>query len=307
MSVLANAVGLYSLGKNIYDNRANIGNAIKTSLKPDTSFNDDLGKWLKEFKANQVKTAPLPKLAQFDVLANWRNAQSAAERAVNPRYELKLNQFLANVGNRKEIKQQQFNLGNENIELAKAQALEDSATSRVRTAEDVAGAIEKIDTQEGNFQVDEGRDFDTNYRQTAEALAAEGAGSTGLGRQTAGDMIKLRNITSQRQLDEFNGQREAKQIFKDRTFDDLARGDERATKLAENNKKAAQFDMDAYLEDLARETEVFKDTNESQRLQEVFNATKNEEKLGVENFLASLAGRGLSAADIAYNRQTYAR
>ena len=38
-----------------------------------------------------VYQPPTPRLAQFDYRANWRNAQSAAEKAINPEYERRLN------------------------------------------------------------------------------------------------------------------------------------------------------------------------------------------------------------------------
>jgi hypothetical protein len=256
--------------------------------------------------ASRQYVPPQPKLANFDIMANWRQAQSAAERAQNPKYEKQLNDFLAHNVKQKELKTGSFNLTKENIGLEKSQALEDSTTGRQRTAEDTQMAMEKIGQVEGQFQQDEGQDFDKNYRQVAEQIAASGGANTGMGKQQSADMIRLRNVTSQRQLDEFQGQREAKQLFKNRTFEDFARGDQRAEVLATNKTKAAQFDFDSYLEDLAYEEQRFRFTNESDRLEAVLRDTQNYDKAGVEAFLAGLAGQGYSAADIAHNRSVYA-
>lgn len=259
-----------------------------------------------EIRRLQNAMAAQPKLASFDIMSNWRSAQSAAEKAQNPLYERKLNEFLERNVQKKQYKQNEFDLGNENINLEKNQALEDSATSRIRTEQDTTAAIDKINETEGYYQQDEGQQFDTDYRQLAEQVAAEGGSETGLGRQQSYDAVKMRNITNERQLNEFKGQRQAKQIFKERTFEDLARGDERANILATNKTKAAQFDFDDYLNELSYNEKVFRQDNETARLEAVLRDTGNYEKAGVESFLAGLAGQGFSAKDIAYNRSVYA-
>ena len=286
--------------------------AVKTSspvAQNQAAIDNSAAQWASlsaEIRRLQNSLAAQPKLASFDIMSNWRQAQSAAEKAQNPLYERKLNEFLERNVQKKQYKQNEFNLGNENIQLEKNQALEDSATSRVRTEQDTQGAIDKINQSEGYYQQDEGQQFDTDYRQLAEQVAAEGGSETGLGRQQSYDAIKLRNITNERQLNEFKGQREAKQLFKERTFEDLARGDERATILATNKTKAAQFDFDDYLNELAYNEKVFRQDNETARLEAVLRDTANYEKAGVESFLAGLAGQGFSAKDIAYNRSVYA-
>lgn len=259
-----------------------------------------------ELRRLQASIAAQPRLASFDVMANWRNAQSAAERAQNPLYEKKLNQFLERNAQKKASKEREFGLTKENINLEQAQTKEDNAVSRQRTAEDTAAAIDKINQTEGYYQTDEGAQFDEQYRQMAQELAASGGGQTGLGRQQTYDQIKLRNITNQRQLDEFKGQREAKQLMKTRTFEDLARGDARADQLATNKTKAAQFDFEDYLNELKYDETTFRYQNEADRLEAVLRDTQNYEKAGVESFLAGLAGQGYNARDIAYNRSIYA-
>jgi len=254
----------------------------------------------------QNQIAATPKLAKFDVMGNWRNAQSAAERAINPLYEKKLNDFLAQNQAKKVRKQSEFAMNAENIASEKADTLAGNEVNRGRVAEDTTNAITGINVKEGQFQTDEGQSFDQNYRQAAEALAQSGAATTGLGKQQTSDMVRLRNVSSQRQLDEFNGQREAKQLFKTRTFEDLARGDEQAGALAISKTKGAQFDLDAYLEDLAFDEQNTRFSNESERLGAVYDETQKQDKIGVEQFLAGLVGAGYGAKDIAYNRSVYA-
>ena len=256
-----------------------------------------------QLRAQQEAT---PKLARFDVMNNWTQAKSAAERAWNPVYEKKLNDYLANNLAKKTAKERDFNLNIENITNEKTNTLAENAVNRTRTAEDTALAVGQINTKEGQFQTDEGQSFDQNYRQVAEQLGASGAATTGLGKQQTSDMVRLRNVTSQRQLDEFQGQRQAKELFKTRTFEDLARGDATAAQLAESKKKAAQFDLDSYLEDLAYDEKVTRFDTELERQTKVLQETQTQADSGVESFLAGLAGQGYDAKDIAYNRSVYA-
>lgn len=308
-------------GKSYKDRYAGTGTVqpapkAPAAAKSNVPFKNNSGPsdYLKDIMANNnAQIASLmaslnarPKLAQFDMMANFRKAKSAAEKAQNPLYAQKLNNFLKKQAAKKATKQKEFTLTKGTIDQELSDTLGENQISRTRTAEDTANAIAKIDTTEGQFQNDEGESFDQQYRQAAEQLAAEGGSQTGLGRQASADMIRLRNVTSQRQLDEFQGQREAKQLFKTRTFEDLLRGDTQANTLAVNKTKAAQFDLDKYLEDLSFETKEFRDINEQARLEAILRDTENYKKSGVESFLQSLAGKGFSAEDIAYNRQVYA-
>jgi hypothetical protein len=270
----------------------------------------DNAKWMREqtakYDALLAAANARPKLAQFDVMANWRTAKSAAEKYVNPLYEDKLNKFLQQQTAKKARKQQEFNLTTENIGQEKTTALGENEISRTRTAEDTANAITKVNTLEGQFQDDEGQQFDQNYRAAAEQIAASGGAQTGMGRQQTSDMVRLRNVTSQRQLDEFQGQREAKQLFKTRTFEDLMRGDQQVEQLATSKTKAAQFDLDSYLEDLAFDEVNKRDELDMWKAEQTYNKTQELDRIGTEEFLAGLVGSGrYSAEDIAYNRQVY--
>lgn len=127
-----------------------------------------------------------------------------------------------------------------------------------------------------------------------------------MGKQQTYDAIKLRNVTSQRQLDEFQGQRQAKELFKTRTFEDLTRGDAEATRLATNQTKANQFDLEDYLQNLAYDEQNKRFDIEMERQGKVLSEAQTQEQAGVEQFLAGLAGQGYKASDIAYNRSVYA-
>lgn len=248
-------------------------------------------------------TPPTPKIANFDIMGNWNKAKSAAEAAVNPLYDRKWNEFMAQQNANRAQANTQFGITNQNIQQEQTNSVEDNAQTRQRTIEDVAASLDKINQTEGNYQTDEGDSFDSQYRQMAQELSAGGNATTGLGAQAQADQIRLRNVTNSRQLQEFKEQRSAKELFRDRTVDDLAKGDKRAGELAGSKRQQAQFDLDSYMEDLANEEKITKTNQDIERQGEILKRTGENRSAQIESFLAGLPGQGYGAADIVATRQ----
>lgn len=258
-----------------------------------------------QLSALQQQLAYQPKLPTFDVLGNYNRARSTAEAAVNPLYEKYLKDFLAKQQMQRENKQQETQLTREQNALELSQSLAQSAVDRTRAAEDTATGIQQLNTQEANMQQDTGTQFDINRRANAEALAASGLTTSGIGRNNMFEQEQQRNISEDRQVKEFNNQRQAKELFKTRTFEDLARGDKNAQDVATQKDKAAQFDLDSYLKELAADETVFRTDNEVKRLADISSQQQTYAQQGTQQFLASLAGAGWRPQDIALAYQVY--
>jgi hypothetical protein len=270
------------------------------------SSNSDYLKGLQsQLSALQAQLAYQPKLPQFDVLGNYKRARSQAEKAVNPMYEKYLKDFLAKQSIQKQNKKGQTKLAKESNALELGQTLGESEVTRGRTMEDTLAAIDKLNTQEGEFQQDSGTQFDIDRRANAEQIAAAGMTTSGLGAQNMYDQETARNIGEERQVVEFNNQREAKKLFQARTFEDLARGDENAKAVSAQRDKEAQFDLDAYLRELAADETQFRTENELKRLTDISQQATTYERKGSQEFLASLAGAGWRPQDIALAYQVY--
>jgi hypothetical protein len=244
-----------------------------------------------------------PKVAQFDIMGNYNRAKSAAEAAVNPLYERKWSEFMNAQNVNRAQAQQGFQLSTQEIASTQKNTLEDNATKRTRTVEDVAAALQQSQQQEANYQTDEGEDFDVQYRQLSEELSASGNATTGLGAQAQVDQVRLRNVTNGRQLQEFKDQRSAKELFRDRTIEDIAKGDTRAGEMATQQRARAQFDLDSYMEDLAAEERIERTRQDVERQGEVLQRTGQNRASQIDTFLAGLPGQGYSAADVAATRQ----
>jgi len=277
-----------------------LNNYGKVTQTP-TNYYDDM------MKAIRAAQPPTPRIANWNYADNWNKAMEQGKAEAQSLYDAKIAQLAKRINVAREQATGKFNLASEVIGMTKANALEDNRVNRARTEQDVGQAIQNINKSEGIYQQDEGQAFDQNYRQVAEQLAAAGAATTGLGKQQTSDMIRLRNVQNQRQLDEFVGQREAKQLFKDRTFEDLLRGDQRAEQLAANQLKAARFDLDSAMQDIAIDednnrfvAEIERGNNASDRAQSIYSTNVN-------NWLAGLADQGYSANDIATTASIYKR
>lgn len=274
-----------------------------------TSGKDNTSSYLQglqsQLAALQQQLAYQPKLPQFDVMANYNRARSQAERSVNPLYEKYLKDFLAKQSTQKQNKQTEVGLRKESNQIELGQTLGENQVNRTRTMEDTAAAIQRLGEQEGQMQQDTGTQFDIDRRAAAETIAAAGLTTSGIGQSKMFDLVDQRNISEERQVAEFNNQREAKKLFQTRTIEDLARGDENARTIAQQKDKEAQFDLDAYLRELAHEETAFRTENEIKRLGDINSQSSVYERQGTQSFLASLAGAGWRPQDIALAYQVY--
>ena len=273
--------------------------------KPKAQDNSYLQGLQSQLAALQQQLAYQPKLPKFDVMGNFNRARSQAEQAVNPLYEKYLRDFLAKQQIQRENKQGETNLRKQSNATELAQALAESDVTRTRTTEDTTAAIQKLTEQEGQFQEDSGTQFDIDRRANAEAVAASGLTTSGLGQMRMFEQQDQRNISEERQVKEFNNQRDAKRLFASRTFEDLARGDENSRTIASQKDEAAQFDFDAYLRELAADETQFRTQNEVERLGAINSQAQTYERQGTQQFLASLAGAGWRPEDIALAYQVY--
>jgi hypothetical protein len=273
--------------------------------KPKQQDNSYLQGLQSQLSALQQQLAYQPKLAKFDVMGNFNRARSSAEQAVNPLYEKYLRDFLAKQQIQKENKGGEVNLRKQSNAMELAQSLAESGVNRGRTVEDTAAAIDKLNEQEGQMQQDTGTQFDVDRRALAEDIAARGMTSTGIAGGQMFDQQNMRNISEERQVKEFTNQREAKKLFSMRTLEDLARGDENAKQISSQKDTEAQFDLDAYLRELAADETQFRTENEVKRLGDINSQAQTFERQGTQQFLASLAGAGWRPQDIALAYQVY--
>lgn len=275
------------------------------SRSQDRAFADQTANNNAMIAAIRAQTAAMPKLPAFDILGNYNKARTNAEANMRPRYNDMMNQFLEAQGVKKGQSQKRRALRGEQTEADRLNLRADTVTERGRTAEDVAAAIQQITGKETDFQTDEGREFDVARRGLQEGMAGAGLTTSGLGQQAVGEQQDQRNMASGRQVEEFEIQKQAKNLFKNRTFEDLQRKDLRADEKAVLDNKQFDFDLESELQDLAQGEKKYRLDWESDLLGAIGEETGRLDREGVMQFINSLAGSGARAQDIAMAKQVY--
>lgn len=277
-----------------------------TNLTPAPVANDSFVQSLNaQIAALQKQMAYQPKLPTYDIMDNYNKARSTAEAAVNPLYDKYLQDFLAGQQLKTTNKQTEVGLTKEQIAQELQGTLEQNNVDRTRTAQDTTNAIADLNTQEGQFQQASGTQNDVDRRALAEGVAASGLTTSGIGAGQVYDQNNKHNLDEGQQVQEYTNQREAKKLFETRTFEDLARGDTQAQQISEGKNKAADFDLEQYLDELSTDETQFRNQNDSDRVAAIADQTGTYANQGTQSFLSSLAGAGYRPQDIALAYQVY--
>lgn len=149
-------------------------------------------------------------------------ARKEAGRAQSPIYQLKMNQFLA---------QQKFDVENQKAQdKADIQTLQDTLSNTLkqnevtgqRTSQDTATNLGQINTTADQFQTDAGAEADAQRIADAKQQAAGGLTGSGVGQGQTLQAQTTQNTAESRQGAQFTQQRQAQNLMKARTFEDLA-------------------------------------------------------------------------------------
>lgn len=226
---------------------------------------------------------------KLDIAAINSQARSAAENAVNPYYTKTLNDFLAQQSAQKQQQQTQFQTNVQNLQDQLKQTQEANALTGTRTTEDVAAKQGLINESNNQNQIDTGTQFEDARLAQAKAQAASGVLGTGAGNRATGVATAGRNTQEGRQNVQFQQQRDQQELFKSRTFEDLAKSNELAKTSEAKGVKAAQFDLDSYIQNAGFTEQNQRNQLEQERLGRVGQEQQNQGRLLVNNFINSIA------------------
>ncbi len=224
---------------------------------------------------------------KLDYAAIQTQARAQAENAVNPYYTSQLNKFLEQQSFQKQQQQAQTETNVKNLEDTLKNTLEGNTIQQGRTAEDVALNQANINQTADQFQTDTGQAADANRIAQARQIAQAGT-TGGLGAQQQEATQIARNTGEKRQEQQFQQQRNTQELFKTRTFEDLARSGELATASTEKGKKQADFDLNNFMKNADFELENKKGQLEVQRLQAVGDEQSKQARLAYNQYLAKI-------------------
>ena len=221
---------------------------------------------IKNMIAQQNQKVYAPKL---DFASINSQARSAAENAVNPYYTKTLNDFLTQQAAKRTQYETQNATNVQNLQDTLKQTLEANALNKERTGADVALNQEQINTQNDQNQVDTGTQFEDQRLADAKALAIAGVLGSGAGNRATGAAQTANNTAEGRQNAKFQEQRNQQELFKTRTFEDLAKSGELATANTAKGEKQAKFDLDSYIQNLGFEEQNQRNSLDAQRQAEI--------------------------------------
>lgn len=234
--------------------------------------------------------APPPVYApKLDTASIYAKARTQAENAVNPFYTKQLNDFLAQQGALKQQRQEQYTTDIGNYKQALKDTEEANALNKERTGEDAALKQTNINTANDNNQVDTGNTFEDQRLQAARDQATSGVLGSGAGNRATAVATTARNTTEGRQNDQFQEQRQQADLFKNRTFEDLAKSTELATTGEATKEKQATFDLDSYIQNAGFNEQDQRNKLEEARLQRVAQESGSQAKLLFNNYLAGIS------------------
>lgn len=192
---------------------------------------------------NQINAAP--KLLPFDYMGTLSTAKQQASNAINPIYQQKFNTFLTQARVNEQRKTEDYNKVNTLADELLKNSLEGTQTTRTRTGEDVQTATNQINDAAGNYQTDQGLAFN-NARL---ALARTGNVGSGLDVQGANQQAATQNTAEGRQIQSYDIQKQAQQLYKTRTYEDLSKTDVLSGRQNTLTKEQNQTDLNRFIQD----------------------------------------------------------
>lgn len=258
-----------------------------------------------QIAALQAQANAAPRFYAYDTLAARSRARQQAEANINPYYQREFERYAADFNRRRGEANTGAQMGRENTDIELRNLQEGNVIEQGRTAEDVSGAMYNIANQEQQFQQGEGRAFDQQKRELEAKTAASGLATSGLGQQNIQTAQEDRNFASKGQADAFQQERQLKEQFKTRTFEDLARSDVLGKEKNVQTKKQIDFDLNKMINDLAFEETQKNNAIRNEQMQRLAQEEDRYYGIGVDEFINSLAGRGARGQDISLAIQTY--
>lgn len=233
--------------------------------------------------------APPVYAPKFDTAAVAAKARADATGAVNPYYTAELNKFLTQQGALQQQKQTQDATDVQNFKDTLDETLKNNALTGDRTSQDTATKIGDINKSTDQFQQDSGDSFEVAREAQARAQSAAGVLGSGAGNRQTNTAIVTRNTTEGRAVDKAQEQKDAAELFKARTFEDLATSNASATKTEGKQESQATFDLNNYIHNLNYQTDAQRDALDKARQGEIEATTQTLAKTAYNNYINGIA------------------
>lgn len=239
-------------------------------------------------------TPPPVYAPKLDIAAINAQARQSAEGATNPYYTKVLNDFLAQQAFNTKQTKTQYDTDVKNYEDQLKNTVEQNAITKTRTGEDVAKNIADVNQNADQFQTDSGQAFDAQRLDLARNTSTGGLGQQKLETAQAG-----RNTQETRQVQKFQAAKDQQELFKTRSFDDLARSGKLAGEAATKGKIAAKFDLDTYIQNAAFTEKDTRNKLEASRQAEIDQKARSYAKDAYASYIRNITDPAQRLAGVA--------
>lgn len=248
---------------------------------------------------------PVPRLADLNLTSVYNKATQMATAAVNPVYQQKLNDFIAQQKQTLAEQQGQATSQIGALNTAQQQLEEDTATQQARTAQDTASNIGNIQATQAFNARNEGTNFDTAQAALKSGVNAAGLATSGLGQQQVKAAQTQFTNASNEEVRQENNSVDAANILMNRTFQDLNTKETRGAESTTTQTNQINVDLQNFIKDQSLALTTEKHNEELQKQADIAQKAQGVEGQLVNQWLQSLKGQGYSAQEIALAAQTY--
>lgn len=233
--------------------------------------------------------APPVYAPKFDTAAVAAQARADAANAVNPYYTQELSKFLSQQGNLQSQEQAKTATDVQNAKDTLAEALKSNDLTGTRTTEDTGIKEGQINQTQDQYQQDSGDQFETARLAQARAQAQAGVLGSGTGNGQTNTAIITRNTTEGRAVDQAQQQKDAAELFKARTFEDLANSNTLANTTEGKSEAQSNFDLSNYITNLNYQTDSQRDALDKARQDDIATQTTALAKTAYNNYINGIA------------------
>ncbi len=273
-------------------------NKDKELYKSDQAYNQQLA------LINAMKT-PTPRFVNYDITGSWNKAREMATQAVSPIYQQKMNDFINRQQQELGRKQTDTNTGKYALDQALARLMEDTGVQRNRTAEDTAFNIQDINDNLAYTTRAESLNYDAANRALTEGLGAGNMAESGLGQQQLQEGQLARREQSNEVIRQSDNKVEAQNTLMNRTFEDLTTKETRSGEDTTSGKQKLDLDLERFIEDQAYDRDQTQKQNDLSMAADIAQKSIGIQGQLVDQWIASLSGKGYTAQEIANAASIY--
>lgn len=283
--------GIGSIGKatgNLYNAGQNLVGTATSFASKSNAYYDAQSALLKAQLARLQAEANV-KIPNLNVSDVWNQSYNAAIGSVSPYYQRQLDLFLEKQNTERARAYETRDIEVTNLVKELQNYLTGTGIQRTRTGEDVTTKLGQISEDERLRQQQEAQQYDIGRRGLQQQTAQAGLTFSGLGRQQLGQAAQQRKFTETQQVQEVKRQKAASELYRTRTFEDLARGETLKKEETGTKEKAIQLDLNRMIEDLAYEEKTKREQIEFEKQQAAYAAQGQFAKQAYLNYLGGLS------------------